>query len=178
MNFIDIKLKNCFGIGRFHHKFEYKQVKTNSFLIYAPNGTMKTSFAKTLDLISKNEPKSMPGDSVYSDRISEYKVFTDVGQIPIESILVVNAENSSFDATDKISSFIASKDLKKKYDKIYSELENQKSEYLKKLKQISQSTDCEVEFVNTFSESSKSNFFELFSTLSGFIDVKINSWII
>lgn len=166
MNFIDIKLKNCFGIGRFHHKFEYKQVKTNSFLIYAPNGTMKTSFAKTLDLISKNEPKSMPGDSVYSDRISEYKVFTDVGLIPIESILVVNAENSSFDATDKISSFIASKDLKKKYDKIYSELENQKSEYLKKLKQISQSTDCEVEFVNTFSESSKSNFFELLLNIS------------
>ncbi len=161
MNFIDIELKNCFGIGRFHHKFEFKHVNTNSFLIYAPNGTMKTSFAKTLDLISKNDSKSMPCDSVYSDRTSEYKVYTDNGEISIESISVVNAENSSYDATDKISSFIASQDLKKKYDKIYSELENQKSEYIKKLKQISQSTDCEIEFINTFSESSKTTFFEL-----------------
>ncbi|MEY2792981.1 MAG: hypothetical protein RJA76_973 [Bacteroidota bacterium] len=161
MNFIEIELKNCFGIGRFHHKFEFKHVNTNSFLIYAPNGTMKTSFAKTLDLISKNDSKSKPCDSVYSDRKSEYKVYTDNGEISIESISVVNAENSSYDATDKISSFIASQDLKKKYDKIYSELENQKSEYIKKLKQISQSTDCEIEFINTFSESSKTTFFEL-----------------
>ena len=55
MNVIEIKLENCFGIGKFEHKFDFGQLNTSSFLIDAPNGTMKTSFAKTLDLIAKND---------------------------------------------------------------------------------------------------------------------------
>ena len=58
------------------------------------------------------------------------------------------------------------KNLKKKYDDIYSELEKQKSEYIKKLKQVSQSTDCETEFTNAYSLSPKDTFFELLLTIS------------
>ena len=59
MNILEIQLQNCFGIGKLDHKFEFGQLATNSFLIYAPNGTMKTSFAKTLDLIAKNDTESI-----------------------------------------------------------------------------------------------------------------------
>lgn len=166
MNLIEIQLENCFGIGRLYHKFDFGQLNSNSFLIYAPNGTMKTSFAKTLDLISKNDAKSMPCDRVYDNRVTTHTINSDGAAMPIESILVVNAEDNSYDTSNKISSFIASQDLKKKYDEIYSELETRKSEYIKKLKQVSQSTDCETEFVNAYSLSPKDTFFELLLTIS------------
>lgn len=166
MNELKIQLENCFGIGKLDHKFEFGQLNSNSFLIYAPNGTMKTSLAKTLDLIAKNDTKSMPCDRVYDNRVTTHNISVDGNAIAIESILVVNAEDNNYDSSNKISSFIASKDLKKKYDEIYSELENQKSEYIKKLKQVSQSTDCEAEFVDAYSQSSKDTFFEQLLAIS------------
>ena len=47
MDTLKIDFENCFGIGKFNHEFDFKKSKT--FLIYAPNGMMKTSFAKTFD---------------------------------------------------------------------------------------------------------------------------------
>lgn len=176
MNLIEIKLENCFGIGRLDHKFNFGQLKSNSFLIYAPNGTMKTSFAKTLDLISKNDAKSMPCDRVYDNRTTTHTINSDGAAIPIESILVVNAEDNSYDSSNKISFFIASQDLKKKYDEIYSELETQKSEYIKKLKQVSQSTDCETEFINAYSLSPKDTFFDLLLTISKVLVTKPDTY--
>ncbi len=166
MNTIKIQLQNCFGIGKFTHTFNFQQLNTNSFLIYAPNGSMKTSFAKTLELISKNDTKSMPSDRIYGNRTTSYNIVADGNPIPIETILVVNAEDTNYDTSTKISSFIASKELKKKYDEIYSDLESKKLEYIKKLKQVSQSTDCELEFVNTYSQNPKDTFFELILNIS------------
>ncbi|MEA4986411.1 hypothetical protein SDC9_41272 [bioreactor metagenome] len=176
MNLVEIKLENCFGIGKLDHKFNFSQLNTNSFLIYAPNGTMKTSFAKTLDLIAKNDSKSMPCDRVYENRVTVHSVIADGNAISDGSILVVNAEDNNYDSSTKISSFIASKDLKKKYDEIYSELDNQKNEYLKKLKQVSQSTDCETEFVNTYSQTPKDTFFELILSISKVLVTKPDSY--
>jgi hypothetical protein len=177
MNLIEIKLENCFGIGRLEHKFNFGLLNSNTFLIYAPNGTMKTSFSKTLDLISKNDFKTaMPCDRVYNNRITSYTIISDGEAMPFESILVVNAEDNSYDSSNKISSFIASQDLKKKYDEIYSELEIQKNEYIKKLKQISQSTDCEAEFVNAYSLTPKDTFFNLLLTISKALEPKPNTY--
>lgn len=161
MKNIDIKLENCFGIGKFDYSFKFGELDTNSFLVYAPNGTMKTSFALTLDKISKNEKNNLPCDRVYEDRKSHFEITVDGNDILPESILVVNAEDNNYDATNKISSFVASKELKKKYDEIYSDLDSKKNEYIKKLKEVSKSTDCETEFVETFKNTPKDTFFEI-----------------
>ena len=63
MQKLSVNLENCFGIGKLNHEFDFS--KSNSSLIYAPNGTMKTSFARTFDLLSKNDPKNIPRDRVY-----------------------------------------------------------------------------------------------------------------
>jgi len=158
MDKLKIDLTNCFGIGRLNHEFDF--TKSNAFLIYAPNGTMKTSFAHTFDLISKKNIDKIC-DRVYSSRSSEALVLVDGNEIDPEKILVVNAEDTSFDASNKISSFLASKELKNRYDEIYIDLNERKGEFIKKLKVISQSTDCESEFVNTFSEGINTSFFEM-----------------
>lgn len=160
MKILSIDFENCFGIGKLEHEFDFSS--SNSYLIYAPNGTMKTSFAKTVDLIAKNDKKNQPKDLVHNKK-SKFGILSDGEEINNNTILVVNAEDNSFDATQKITSFIASKELKEQYDIIYTELNTAKTELLKKLKAISQSSDCEGEYVGTFNEGENSSFFEVLS---------------
>lgn len=168
MDTINIDFENCFGIGKLNFEFDFISNNSNSFLIYAPNGTMKTSFSRTLDLISKNDIKNVPSDRIYN-KPSKYEVIVDGNSINPENILVVNAEDNTYDASNKITNFLASNELKKKYDKIYEELNFQKSEFVKKLKSISQSTDCEAEVINCFTENKNDkNFFEI-------LELNINS---
>ncbi|CAM4071299.1 hypothetical protein [Flavobacterium weaverense] len=161
MKVLSIDFENCFGIGKLQHEFDFSS--SNSYLIYAPNGTMKTSFAKTLDLIAKNDKKNQPKDRVHTKK-SKFEILADGEEINHNTILVVNAEDNSFDATQKITSFIARKELKEEYDFIYSELNTAKTELLKKLKAISQSSDCEGEYIGTFNDDDdNNNFFEVLS---------------
>lgn len=158
MNKLKIDLENCFGIGKLNTEIDF--TRSNTFLIYAPNGTMKTSFAKTFDLISKQNPQNQPCDRVYSARITTISIISDDVEINANNILVINAEDNTFDASSKISTFLASRDLKDKYDEIYLDLTDKKDNFIKKLKGISQSTDCEEEFIETFSPDSGFSFLE------------------
>lgn len=65
MDKVKIDLQNCFGIGCFVHEFDFSN--SNSVLIYAPNGIMKTSFAKTFDCIAKDDKRNMPKDRIDND---------------------------------------------------------------------------------------------------------------
>ena len=56
MNTVSIKLKNCYGIPALTYDFDFTE--HDSYVIYAPNGVMKTSFAKTFkDLSEKKRVK-------------------------------------------------------------------------------------------------------------------------
>lgn len=159
MDKLSFDLENCFGIGKLQHEFDFTKSKT--YLIYAPNGVMKTSFARTLDLIAKKDSKNVPCDRIYNSRKTKCDILVDGNSIDPDSILVINAEDNAYDASSTISSFLASKELKEKYDAIYSELNASKNEFIKKLKTISQSTDCESELMTAFSKNSTDSFFEI-----------------
>jgi uncharacterized protein YktA (UPF0223 family) len=159
MNTLKIDLENCFGIGKLCHTFDFS--RNSISLIYAPNGTMKTSFAKTFDVISKNDPKNLPMDRVYKSRRSKHEILVDQNVINPENILVINSEDTGFDGSQKISNFLASRELKKEYDEIYKELNDKKNDFIKRLKTISKSTDCEKEILNTFQDISDTSIFEI-----------------
>lgn len=160
---LKINFENCFGIGKFSHEFDFQKSKTH--LVYAPNGTMKTSFAKTFDLIAKDDPRNKPGDKIFPDRETICEVTFEGKEIDPKNILVINAEDHNFDASEKISSFLASKELKKRYDDIYFDLNKEKADFIKKLKSISMSTDCESELEDTFTEGSQGTFFDVLLAL-------------
>ncbi len=162
MNHLKISLVNCYGIGKLDHSFDF--TVSNSYLIYSPNGTMKSSLARTFRDIAKNEKKTSPSDRIYDYRETEYDILVDGQPINPESILVIDAEDESYDTSSRITSFIASKELKQQYDDIYSDLDSHKVEFIKKLKNVSQSTDCESEFTNTYSTENP-NFFESLGSL-------------
>lgn len=158
MEKLKIDFENCYGIGKFEKEFDF--TKSNTFLVYAPNGTMKTSLTKTLAYFA-GETDEQPADKVYPGRVSKYEVKVDGNDITEAEILIVNPETEGYDSSDKISTFVASKELKNRYDTIYSELEARRKGFITKLKKVSQSADCESEFSETFKVSEKDSFFDM-----------------
>ncbi|MCD4704727.1 hypothetical protein K8R66_01490 [bacterium] len=157
MNSLKIKFQYCYGIKKLETEFDFSSKRV--FAIYAPNGTMKTSFAKSFNDLSNGK---QPKDLVFQNRKTVCIVQDDSNQsLEAEEIFVVEPYNKNDFNTDKISTLVVKKELKEKYDKIYKELEIEKNNFIKKLKKVSQSTDCESEFISTFSENEKDSFFNL-----------------
>ena len=163
MKKIAIDFQNCFGIGSLQHTFDFE--RSNSCLIYAPNGTMKTSFAKTMDLIAKNDLNNMPMDKIYPEREPVYKVSEKRDYIAPDRILVINAENNTVNGSESISTFLAKEELKERYDAIYNFLDREKKNFITALKRISGSSDCEAELESVFLTEDVTNFFEILLSL-------------
>lgn len=111
---------------------------------------MKTSLAKTLRYIS-NQSKEEPKDIMFSERIASFSVTVDGNQIQSENLFVFNGEDD-IDSTKSFINFLASTELKQKYENIYAQLNKEKDALISKLKSLSLSTDCEKEIIDTFSK--------------------------
>lgn len=103
MKKIDIVLNNCFGIGKLDCSFNLS--KDNVIMIYAPNGTMKTSLARTFlclennlnaaDLIDETKKSSysfsLDGEKLESSQVYVYK--TEDNQIEPNAIFNIEENN-------------------------------------------------------------------------------------
>ncbi len=127
MKKVHIDLKNCYGIKELKYKFNFTD--ENGYLIYAPNGTMKTSFAKCLMKVSKGEE---PCDEIYSDRQTAYDLVDESNQQIRDNILVVESYNEQL-STEKVSTLLVNNELKKNYDSIHNELNKQREQILNEL---------------------------------------------
>ena len=156
MQKLKIHFENCYGIKKLKYEFDFSTKKIYS--IYAPNGTMKTSFAKTLRDFSLNTDSK---DLIFPERLPIRQIQDENDAIlSSEQIFVIEPYNPDF-KSDKLSTLVVKKELKNRYDEIYKDLETAQKEFIKKLKSVSQSTDCESEFIETFKENPKDTFFDL-----------------
>lgn len=159
---IKINWKNCFGIKQLEHEFKFKNSRPIQ-LLYAPNGSMKTSFAKTMKFLS-GQSKEKPCDKLRPQEESKYDVFVDANVISKDSIFVVNGDDD-IDSSASFVNFLASSELKSKYDEIYRKLTKEKDALMTKLKSASISTDCEKEIVEAFSSSIDTTIFNILDGL-------------
>lgn len=171
MQKLKIHFENCYGIKKLVYDFDFSSKKIYS--IYAPNGTMKTSFAKTMFDFSEEKASK---DLIFSERlpIRTIQDENDTDLLP-NQIFVIEPYNPDY-SSDKLSTLVVKKELKDKYDAIYKDLETAQKEFIKKLKTESQSTDCEQEFIETFKENSKETFFDLIIKIYPKLDsgIKVN----
>lgn len=140
MDKLNISLNNCFGIGELNHTFDLSKDKT--IMIYAPNGTMKTSLARTFlclennhnaaDLIDETKESSysfsLDGEKLKSSQIYVYK--TEDNQIEPNSISNLEEDNiKSFVSSSQEEALFKSilepidlilEDLNKKFNKLIS----------------------------------------------------------
>lgn len=159
MKKLSLKLENCYGINKLEGELHFSNGKT--VVVYAPNGVMKTSLAKTFRDLSEGKN---PRDLVYDERVPVFEIIDDstTQQILPEEIFVVEPySEQGFKSDDKILTLLASQDLRERFQTIYSELETQRKSFITTLKKVSGSTDCESEVFSTFSHISTDNLFEI-----------------
>jgi len=163
MNKLQINLQYCYGIKSFNHEFDFSNC--NTFVVYAPNGVMKTSFAKTLNDIAHSRK---PCDQIDNTAQSVYNFFVDgtEEQIEPEEICVIESYNKkAFDSEDKILTLLADDKTKREYLTIFKEIESFKKTTLSSLKKISGSSNYGVEILDTFSYLDKKNIFEVLESI-------------
>ena len=147
MQKVNIKLENCYGIKKLSHSFCFDDKNAKTCIIYSSNGTMKTSFSKSLKNISEG---NTPKDEIFTDRISTYQITDENGiDIAKESIFVVDSYDEGFQ-TDKVSTLLVNQELREKYDEIHGSINNAKKILMESLKKLSGVTNVEEELLTLF----------------------------
>jgi hypothetical protein len=150
MNKMLLDLEHCYGIKKLQHEFDFSQ--HNVYAIYAPNGAMKSSLARTFKDIATSVPSK---DQIFPARVCNRKVTDEKGvDLPKESILVIIPYDEAFSHTEKTSTLLVDAKLRQEYEQLHVNIDKSKEALLKALKEQSKSKkDLEKEISSTFTKS-------------------------
>ena len=168
---VKINFEHCYGIHKLCSNFDFS--KSNMQLIYAPNGTMKTSFAKTFKDMSDPRGKTKPHDQLNETLQPTCKAMVedDSGserQITPDEIKVIKSyDESAFKSEEAILTLLANKEIRQQYVDIFKELDSEKKSALSPLKKITGSSNYEQEIIGAFSDpgTKKLSIFEVLATI-------------
>lgn len=159
MNEISFNLNHCFGITRLSQKITFEG--ENTVLIYAPNGLMKTSLAKALQLYRQGKANEVK--DVVMDVPGSIEIKDEHGKMLLPgSIYVSNCEEPDSETPKNITSFLADSALKERYDNILKDLSEKQKALFKDISDHARSSDIIQEFIRTFCESKVSLFYSKF----------------
>lgn len=132
MNKIHIELMHCYGIKKLVADFDFTQKST--YAIYSPNGTMKTSFAKTLNDLSQSKNSK---DLIFPERDTGRLIQDENGtEILPEQILVIEPYNQAY-KSNKLSTLLVNKTLKDQYELIHKNISDKTATLVEELKRLS-----------------------------------------
>lgn len=151
MEKVSVSLKNCYGIKELEHIFNFANHRAQ--LIYAPNGAMKSSFAR---VFADRQEGLSPSDRIFPNRVSECHISDDQGtDITGEDILVVEPYQQDFYAS-RLSTLLVNKRLKERYEAIHASIESKTEQLVKQLNEIvGRRIDIVDEFCRSFEIDSK-----------------------
>ena len=113
MNKLNIELTNCFGIDSLNYEFDFE--KDNVFSVYARNGLMKTSFAKTFQLIQQGKKENV-SDAIFDEPGSAI-VQIDGQDIDKKQVFVVKSYESYYESD--ISSLLIKGDIQTQLQDVF-----------------------------------------------------------
>lgn len=153
---LSMKLKNCYGISSLEKEIDFSQ--KNICSIYASNGTMKTSLAKTFIDLSKGEKSK---DEIYTDRETIREIKKNGSDLQKDNVFVIKPYDQEY-KSDNISTLLVNQELKKQFDKESQETQKQKEDFLKSIQKLSglKPQEIELEICDIFFQGEKNKFFE------------------
>lgn len=169
MRKIKLNLEHCFGITKLTQNLDF--AGENVALIYAPNGLMKTSFAKTMQLYGQGKPEKIKDLVADIAGIVEIKDEQDNVVLP-ESLYVSNCEESDLETPKNITSFLADSVLKQQYDNILRNLSEKQKVLFREISSFAISSDIVSEFIRTFCDGKPSLFYSKFEEVMAEVDEK------
>lgn len=138
MNELHMNLENCYGINYLNHTIKFD--KSNTALIYAPNGVMKTSLAKTFKRISQGHN---PEEKIY-EKESSYKISCDGENINKDDIFVIEPFDETYESKN-LSTLLVNEEKKKLYDEAYKEILEGKNRLIIRLNKASKIKKEDIE---------------------------------
>lgn len=94
MNNVEVYLDNCYGIYHMEHEFNFSN--SNVIAVYARNGLMKTSFAKTFKKVQDGKIDDIK-DEIFNLE-STVTIKSDGGNIDPAKVFVIKSFESSYEA--------------------------------------------------------------------------------
>jgi hypothetical protein len=138
-------LDYCHGITHFSTNVDFD---SGPMLVFAPNGTFKSSFRKTIEELISNNPTS---DVLYPSNKTNRTITIDGKPATADDFFVFKNDVSSEDFAQSSGNFLANSMLKSQYDKIIVSYARQKQTFLAKVSDvIGKKIDIEAEIQATF----------------------------
>ena len=133
MKTLTVALKNCHGIRELDAAFSFE--KGNAVAVYAPNGTMKTSFARTFkDLAGSQET----ADHMFPTRETQRAVTDENGDdLDPNDVVVVLSYDEELGPTESTSTLLVNPELRKEYEGLQVDLLDARDELVAALKKQS-----------------------------------------
>ena len=142
MQRVRIELENCYGIKRLDKELDFTD--TPAYALYAPNGAMKSSLAKTFQDVAERIESQ---DRIFPNRKTIRKITDEQGrEIRAENVLVVIPYNEELGVGEQTSTLLLDPKLKQEYERLLRDAATAKAELLTAIRQQSQTKqDLEVE---------------------------------
>ena len=169
MKKLKISLENCYGIKEFDEELNFLEKQVVA--IYASNGIMKTSFAKTFKNLSEGENSE---DKIFTENKTKREIKDEYGKdLDRKNVCVIESyTENNFGKGKEI--LLASEDLQNKYQDINENIDRHKTNFLEK---IGKRERKDTEFIETEIKKSFSNknFFNILESCKQQIEDKTDS---
>lgn len=112
MKKLNVELKNCHGIRELDATFCFES--GHAVAVYAPNGTMKTSFAQTFKDLASGEESS---DRMFPTRETERRITDENGNdLDSDDVVVVLSYDEELGPTESTSTLLVNAALRREYE--------------------------------------------------------------
>ncbi|MBE9140924.1 phage infection protein [Nodosilinea sp. LEGE 07088] len=133
MKNLSVTLRNCYGIKQFQTSFDFSNCQ--AIAIYAPNGCMKSSFAKVFDDIANN---CISKDRLFPSRTTIRTIVDELGnELDSNEIVVIWPYDEVFGHTEKTSTLLVDATLREEYEQLHIAINQAKNRLISGLKEIS-----------------------------------------
>lgn len=132
---LGLDLENCYGINKLAQELDFAKIDGSDGVcsLYAPNGTLKTSLAKTLKDI---EEEKLSKDVIFPERETKRNITIDGQPITADQIMVINSYDESY-SSKQVSTLLVNETLKRDYDEALKEVDDKRALLIKDLAKIS-----------------------------------------
>ena len=155
MKRLKLNLENCYGIRHLTATIDFKGKR--SVAIYAPNGVMKTSFARTFLDISQGFETT---DHMFPERPTVRVVTDETGaEVSGQDVVVVPSYDEDFGPTESTSTLLIDPALRTEYETLQATIEAAKAQLISVLRlQAGTKRDVGVEVSSAFTKDIDSFF--------------------
>ena len=151
MEQVKVELSNCYGIKSLKRKFDFGNKQ--AYALYAPNGVMKSSLARTFQDAAERRPSE---DRIFKTRVSARHITDENGsEIEGARVLVVVPYDEELGVSEKTSTLLLDPKLKLEYDELLRATDEAKDALLAAVQgQSKTKKDVEEEFSQAIMQSS------------------------